>query len=138
MALLDDFRNRLGAGDYSDFTNGKISLAGGPFGWASQLKAAERRASQAPQVDPNLTRAKQSMAWMQNLPGHQAAGQTGTYNGWNALADMLGAYWQVNGQGQAAQDAGFSGRMFGDAAHTAFNNAANEVMPEIDWLKQNG
>lgn len=135
MSYLDDFRN----GDLSKLRNGQVKLAGGIFGLGSQLRQLEEAdAARNQQANPNLTRAQQSMAWMQNLPGRQAAGQTGKYNGWNALADMLGAYWRVNGQGQAAQDAGTTGRLFGDAAHTAFNNAANEVMPEIDWLKQNG
>ena len=135
MSYLDDFRN----GDLSKLRNGQVKLAGGIFGLGSQLRQLEAAdAARNQQANPNLTRAQQSMAWMQSLPGRQAAGQTGTYNGWNALADMLGAYWRVNGQGQAAQDAGATGRLFGDGAHTAFNNAASEVMPEIDWLKQNG
>lgn len=135
MSYLDDFRN----GDLSKLRNGQVKLAGGLFGLGSQLRQLEAAdAARNQQANPNLTRAQQSMAWIQNLPGRQAAGQTGKYNGWNALADMLGAYWRVNGQGQAAQDAGATGRLFGDGAHTAFNNAANEIMPEIDWLKQNG
>lgn len=135
MSYLDDFRN----GDLSKLRNGQVKLAGGIFGLGSQLRQLEAAdAARNQQANPNLTRAQQSLAWIQNLPGRQAAGQTGKYNGWNALADMLGAYWRVNGQGQAAQDAGTTGRLFGDGAHTAFNNAANEIMPEIDWLKQNG
>lgn len=125
MVTIDDFRKNPG------------TFGGSVLTWLPKLRQAEASAAQAPKIDPNLTRAQQSLAGLRDLPGMQAAWQTGTYNGWNALADMLGAYWKVNGQGQAAQDAGFTGRMFGDGAHTAFNNAASEVMPNTDFLNQN-
>lgn len=47
--------------------------------------------------------------WMNQLPGMFAARSTGRYNGWNALADMIGAYWlkhsndKTNGGGNAAK-----------------------------------